>query len=570
MTRNVQLVMLVHPKTSLHGQDHYSDQRRSLRDLRVRVSQPSSQAHASPDIEAATAQTSTRHAAGAGGHVPPTLSDGWLASYWPSSPSRQTGQSQKSGLAIRVSNPQMEHLPSRVSAALTEDTLSLDGSDVSDQSAPSSNRRRKNRRAPRKATRYALAQPAPQMRMKQRNFVQFRPRLLLQLQTLGERRAIPAWDVIPSSSVAGSLLIPGLARRFPWAFHAKKDLGPHDLLVVRSDDYEISGHFDKHEVKLQEKDILAVINFECRQEGPLFEIVLEDGSAWRASETATGSYDFTSTREDGSVAVARWAKRSVKSPSSGVGSSRASSDSHEDKWTFSIIDPSTRIHPVMGVLTATTLEVFDTYNTASSASGRRGPHAAQAPECRASCPPDRQAKQELGDDRPEAAAVSDEHKHLMMATATWLSLRQQGWPATTIPKLARAMSHCHAANRERSRRSLTFPATEDVRIGSGTSTPSQRMSNGGTSGLSSPRSSRDTGPRRAASTGAAFMAKRRSTSMSHETGRNGVGSERVAAAKGYPAADEAVNRSKGSLRQLVQRLFTSGGSKRRSPARPVK
>lgn len=97
---------------------------------------------------------------------------------------------------------------------VSEDEESVAGSELGD-CTDASIRRTKRKRARRKSTRFALAHPAPQLRTKQRRLVQIRPRLLLQLQEIGDRRAIPAFDVVPFSLVAGTIIIPPTCQKVP-------------------------------------------------------------------------------------------------------------------------------------------------------------------------------------------------------------------------------------------------------------------------------------------------------------------------------------------------------------------
>lgn len=425
----------------------------------------------------------------------------------------------KKDLAVRFREPGMEqiHTPSA-----SEDEESIAGSDVTDGTTDTPIRRKKSRRLPRKSTRYALAQPAPQLRTKQRRLVQIRPRLLLQLQEIGDRRAIPAFDLIPSQLVAGALIIPKLAKRFPRMFHANAELSQNDVLLVRSEDYgstssgmsSISSEDDGG--GLHDRDVWAVISALSGDCENAAEIVLEDGVPWYATPMANGSFEFTRTDEDGETTTARWVRRSNISTRNSIASFDPSSNRSslqesflESRWTFSIIDPSSRRHPIMGNLTSETVEVYDNYTTLSTSSGRFPPSRPFGPDV-------------AGHDRSPSPAgfssesratleVLPEQKALMIATASWVRLHQQDWPASANPKFARSItSHCRSnnANMCSTARRQTFPSY-DGESSRATSPLNPSQSPDSTQATSSSkRQPHHSIPARAMSTGRAFMKRR--------------------------------------------------------------
>lgn len=424
----------------------------------------------------------------------------------------------KKDVAVRFREPGMHQAHSPYAS---EDDESIAGSELTDGTTDTSIRRKKHRRMPRKSTRYALAQPAPQSRTKQRHLVQIRPRLLLQLQEIGDRRAIPAFDLVPSHIVAGTLIIPKLAKRFPRIFHANAELGQNDVLLVRSDDYGSTPTrlsellSDDRHVAHHDKEVCAVISALPKGCGNLAELVMEDGSSWLASAMANGSYEFTRADGDGETTTARWARRSNMSTRNSLGSLEPSSaktslqDSLQDsRWTFSIIDPSCRRHPIMGSLTAETLEVYDTYTTLSTSSGRFPPSRSLGPEAGIH----HNTPGGFTSESRQTIQVSHGQKALMMATASWIRLHQQGWPESSNPKFAKAVPRHRRSVSGDTRgavRRQTFPSYDED--GShATSRPNSPDS------MHKPPLSKqrpqDGVPARALSTGRAFM-KRRSDRM---------------------------------------------------------
>jgi hypothetical protein len=163
--------------------------------------------------------------------------------------------------------------------------------------------------------------------------------------------------------------------------------------------------------------------------------VMEDGSTWESSLMPNGSYEFIGVDERGRISTARWVKK-TSMPTSPMLSSYgeptppSSPLPAEVKWTFSMIHPDTRRHPIMGSLMSSTLDVFDTYNTMSTSSGRYPPTRSTpidpklASDWIVSNPPEIQSRL--------TKMVPDDIKLLMVATASWVNLRQSGWSASGI------------------------------------------------------------------------------------------------------------------------------------------
>ncbi|KAJ6438905.1 Diacylglycerol pyrophosphate phosphatase 1 [Purpureocillium lavendulum] len=470
-----------------------------------------------------------------------------------------SNSSARRDLAVRFREPGMDSIQTPL---VSEDEESIVGSELSD-STDASIRRAKRKRVPRHSTRFALAHPAPQLRTKQRMLVQIRPRLLLQLQEVGDRRAIPAFDVIPSSLIAGTLIIPRLAKRFPRMFGAKPELAQDDVLVVRSDDYELSTPASPSQPKrasrdLDNKDVLAVIGPGSQESSNSAEIVLDDGSTWLANLMANGSYEFTHVDEFGSTYTARWVRRVVTSKrnsSASMGASTptsvASHASHpvEHKWTFSIIDPSSKRHPIMGSLTSESVEIYDTYTTLSTSSGRYPPTRSFSAEVSGSTWDQAPHPAPRRDER-STAKVTREQKRLMLATATWISLHRQGWPASANPKFARSAA-CRSPSRRQSY--PVYPGEAQSRSTSPV-TSSQHADGLVERPPASPSPPRpSTTPARAMSTGRAFMTRRNGRAAAHDEHRLSDMSQQ--SSEKSLADDEEEARCRPKVRPWLHRLF---------------
>ncbi|KAH0436367.1 hypothetical protein CcaCcLH18_04387 [Colletotrichum camelliae] len=347
---------------------------------------------------------------------------------------------------------------------ITVDGVSEDeGSLVSEVSDSSTVKRSKrSRRAARQGTNYLLAYPPPKLRTKQRRFVHLRPRLLLQLQQLSsDRRPMPAIDVLPSSTIAGTFMVPRLARQFPKMCRVKGQLGMNGLILARSEDYDTPGDdSDGDEKDLDKRDLVAVIT-------PLHddqaEIVLSDGAVWTATPTSNGSYDFVHVDEAGRTTTARWAKRPARplSTATCAAATTATAASADYKFTFSILDPQLRRHPVMATLTPANLEILDSYTTVSQSAGRYPPTRPFSMDMSGDNEPSQSPQSALSSTERETHPVDEATRVLITITSVWVSLRHgQGWATATgtnatntRPAHSRTMSNVT----ERARAS-TFPA----------------------------------------------------------------------------------------------------------------
>ncbi|KAF5575760.1 hypothetical protein FPANT_11219 [Fusarium pseudoanthophilum] len=371
-------------------------------------------------------------------------------------------------LSVRFREPETDDdLPP--SEVQSEDEGSAACSDISDLSDSSTApRRRRRKRTFRKSTQFLLAHPAPRPGARQRRLVH-RPRLLLQLQEVGEKRPIPAFDVVPSSLITGSQIVPRMAKRCPRLFHTKPTLGINDLLIVRSEDYDTPaspGSLDTED-SLDQRDVVAVISPLPQMGDESAEIVMEDGSTWESSLMANGSYEFIGVDERGRISTARWVKK-TSTPTSpmpkntGEQTPPPSPLPAEVKWTFSMIHPDTRRHPIMGSLMSNTLDVFDTYNTMSTSSGRYPPtrntplDSKLASDWIVSNPPEIQSRL--------TKVVPEDIKLLMVATASWVNLRQSGLPGSGICRTPSTLQKRTLSNCGGPQRAQTFPARPSLSL----------------------------------------------------------------------------------------------------------
>ena len=214
-------------------------------------------------------------------------------------------------------------------------------------------------------TAYQIAHPPPSLKQKQR--LHIRPKLLLQLhETSLTRRPVPVLDVLPSTVFATRI-----ARKFPKIFRGKNGLGADDLIIARSPEY--TDHHDGADISggesLDSREVVAAI---CHPRkvvpghGEMDEIFFNDGSFWQALHMPSGIYQFTLCQSNSNL-VARWVPRhSVARRQSLRAQSRGAAALPDDeRFTFSLLNPESRRHPVIASMTRRSIDVPSEYTVSS-------------------------------------------------------------------------------------------------------------------------------------------------------------------------------------------------------------
>lgn len=408
------------------------------------------------------------------------------------------------------------------SPSMTEDDPSYYDSDAS-QASVSSPRRRRRRAAPRKSTAYLVALPAPKLASKKTLFKTIRPRLLLQLQQLAaHQRPRPNIDVFPASLIAGPLVMARYIHCFPRLFGVKRELGPRDLILVKSEDYTANAE-EEDENSNARRQPVAVLS-PGRGQGTVGEIVLDDGSIWTCS-SQKGFYSFVHVDESGASLTVRWVKRNPAKRASSQPASRPESQAISSapfsavgdptvepdyRYTFSIINPLSRRHPILATLTPQSMEIYDDYTTPSSSSGRYPPTRPVSGAFDSVGSSSRSPiLSPLSVDEPsiqrKTHSVDEDTQKLIMVTGLWLALLLGPAPSSTdigesAPASASVSASVSASCTQESpliRHASTFPARLPRR---------QTMS---TTASQTPPPLHPRGLRRAVSTGAAFIQRRR-------------------------------------------------------------
>lgn len=429
---------------------------------------------------------------------------------------------------VRFKEPEILETPK---TSFTEEEPSVYDSDVS-QTSSALRHRRKRTPAPRKSTSYLLAKPAPKLGSKKQLLKHVRPRLLLQLQELpaDQRRPRPTIDVFPASLIAGPLVTARYIHLFPRIFGAKCELGPRDLLLVKSEDYDtsLSESEDDDENASGRREPVAVLSpvrgLDCD------EIVLDDGTIWTASPNKKGGFDFVHIDMHGLTLTARWVKRNPAkctssrptspAPSSSTPTTNGAStaDPNDYRYTFSIINPLSRRHPILATLTSKSFEVFDDYTTVSSSQGRYPPtrvvnHGVDSASNHLKPPPPSPSFAAAAEKEPSTERrthlVDEATKKLIMVSGLWLSLRLDG--RTTAPDAAEVAGGVGETAPHAREPYRCMPSRADAVC----KMPRRQTTSNASSSTPSLPTAHPKGLRRAMSTGAAFMQRRMRQSHSH-------------------------------------------------------
>ena len=280
-------------------------------------------------------------------------------------------------------------------------------------------------------TTYQLAHPPMHQRLKR---LRIRPRVFLQLQqTSHTPRPIPMLDVVPWYSFWST--IGHYGKLPPSMVRAKYG---RDLVVVRSELFEktVSGILDSswdYSEDAEDGDAREVVATLSQQNGRgggaaggdssgKAEIRLVHGPAWEASVLENGIYEFTARTPSG-VQIARWVPRAAKkNRASGAASTLMhGAQGGGKRFTFSVIDPTTRRHPVIASMTRNCIKVFDTYSQPA------GSRDVFVPARRSSLSGESdQVDDDVPVDRPSVVETDDDLRTLIVVTGILVAFRE-GW-----------------------------------------------------------------------------------------------------------------------------------------------
>ncbi|KAI1303801.1 hypothetical protein F5Y03DRAFT_384984 [Xylaria venustula] len=409
--------------------------------------------------------------------------------------------------AWRTSREPVNNPPASPSETMSGDETSIISD--TDASAASSSARRKRRSNTQTSTTYVLAHPPPKLRSKQR-IIHMRPNLVLQIQQITPGlRPKPTIDVYPSFAGARSIMAP-LIKRVPGIAGIKRELSGQDIMLVRSEDYasQISGsESDCDEDNITGRDLLAVLSPSKTEDKA--EIIMAEGMVWAATTRSSGnsfSYEFTSVGPMGTTMTARWVrKQTVASSLPGTPTSPTPNSKpqfSETKFTFSFLDPKSRRHPVLATLSSTSLNIPDTYTTIPQPIDR-SPSKSQRDS------PDSPSGSEKTQTKRLSQSLEDWQKSFISVSAVWVALRHSwapGFRPEDFMPLRTAATFQMEGSLHGRRRSLSASADSSPTPSYSEATGRRKYSIGMRQHVL--RSTNEV-PRRATSTGAAFVQKRR-------------------------------------------------------------
>lgn len=273
-------------------------------------------------------------------------------------------------------------------------------------------------------TSFQLAHPPPTIKHRQR--FNIRPKMLLQLQQISDAtRPIPAFDVLPSVVFA-----PRFARKFPSIFKCKNGLGADDLVIVNSQNYDMSDHADSisDEESWEAREIVAAI---CQPKKKtsgaedLTEICLKHGAVWEASPLPSGAYEIVSTDEKGSKLTVRWVPRPPilrRRTYNGQDSSNLPL-ADQRRFTFSIINPDSRRHPVIATLSRSSIDISDKYSVPSAVSRAQSSTSSQDDVLLAPASPHMRLP-ETESLKPGIIETDERLRSLIIITGIWVAFRE--------------------------------------------------------------------------------------------------------------------------------------------------
>ncbi|KAI0433777.1 hypothetical protein F5Y09DRAFT_328793 [Xylaria sp. FL1042] len=387
-----------------------------------------------------------------------------------------------------------------------DETSLISDTDVS----AASSARRKRRSTVQQSTTYVLAHPPPKLRTKQR-IIHMRPNLVLQIQQVTPGlRPRPTIDVYPSFAGARSIMAP-LLKSVSGIAGIKRELSGQDIMLVRSEDYasQVSGsESDCDEDSIMARDLLAVLSPSKTEDKA--EIIMAEGMVWAATTRSSGnsfSYEFTSAGPMGRTITARWVRKqivtnSLPSTPTSPGQTPTKPQFSETKFTFSFLDPGCRRHPVLATLSSTSLNIPETYTTVPQSTDRSPPNSQ-------SISPDSPSQGDGGQTERRIRQLEPWQKSFISVSAVWVALRHS-WAPDFRPEdfmpLRTSTTFQMEGSLHNRRRSLSASADSSPTSPSSEATGRRKYSIGMRQHVL--RSTNDL-PRRATSTGAAFIQKRR-------------------------------------------------------------
>ena len=306
--------------------------------------------------------------------------------------------------------------------------------------------------SPKQKTAFQLAHPPPTVKHKQR--LHIRPKLLLQLhETSLTSRPVPVLDVLPSTVFATRI-----ARRFPKIFRGKNGLGPDDLIIARSPEYtaQQDGSEDSGHENLDSREVIAAI---CHPRkvvpghGELDEMYFNDGSSWQALLMPSGIYQLTLCQGPNNI-VARWVPRHsvARRQSLKAQGHSAAALPDDERFTFSLINPASRRHPVIASMTRHSIDVPSAYSDPFGSV----PISPQSPG------DDRNISDQASQRSGATMPMTEDLRALILVSGIWVAFREGFSPNFQYDSLGPSPPPTPNAKAYHESRSLTFAGSDNT------------------------------------------------------------------------------------------------------------
>lgn len=226
-----------------------------------------------------------------------------------------------------------------------------------------------------------------------------------------------------------------LARALPEIYGRQDLLELKEVIVVKIDSYMEfagTGAFGEGDVSsepdsCERREVVATIRpsqAAASQSKLEVTVTSKNGTSWKSTLLPNGSYDFVAM-QDSQPRRVRWVQDRKSSNHNCVQSPKAlqSTSDDEKRFTFSIIHPKTRRHPVLASMTRIGIEMVDCFALPSSTSNKT-----------TSIPSSNASFSSIGGSdivtleasNSDTMAVDNDLKNLILTTGICVSLRE-GW-----------------------------------------------------------------------------------------------------------------------------------------------
>ncbi|EON69036.1 hypothetical protein W97_08349 [Coniosporium apollinis CBS 100218] len=324
-----------------------------------------------------------------------------------------------------------------------------------------------NKRLPRSKTCYCFGHPPSNKDITQKLHLQ--SKLVLQLQQLyTSPRPKPAYEVFPSA-----LLAVNLKKKYAQEFKSRDKLGIEDLVVVTAEDYKTAGSDEGDDDEgWAAREVFGCICVSKKEEAGTrskIDIILEDNVVWEARSFPSGAYEFKMTDSHGLNHTARWLPRKSKPERSSKDAGRTPSAPVESnkRFAFSILDPSSRRHPIVATMATTGIDISDWYIMPSPASATTSPTSpAQSPLSDESEPDQDFNTETTTTSDPVVKTTEDSLRKLIIVTGIWVAFCEN-WSPTFRYSLTSPASTNQSSMRRLANRPSPVPRSASMPTGFG-------------------------------------------------------------------------------------------------------